>query len=200
MAFRIEEAKQSILRKMHDLQKTHQRLLIAIDGRCGAGKTTLAESLRDSFDCNIIHMDHFFLRPEQRTAERMSEPGGNVDYERFLSDVLMPIKQNLAFSYSSYDCRRQVMSPLIEIDKKDINIIEGTYSCHPKFIEHYDLRVFLSIDRDEQMRRIRNRADEATAKIFENKWIPLEETYFKACHVKENCEIFFHCNTTGSDV
>ena len=187
----MEEVKQSVLQRIHSLQKTHSHLLIAIDGRCGAGKSTLADCLKNSIDCNIIHMDFFFLRPEQRTEERMNEPGGNVDYERFLSDVLAPIKQKIAFSYASYDCRKQVMSPPIKVNYKNINIVEGTYSCHPKLIENYDLRIFLSIDSATQIERIRKRNDEATTKIFENKWIPLEESYFEAYGIKERSDIFF---------
>ena len=45
-------------------------LLIAIDGRCGAGKTTLAQRLQQELGGRVFHMDDFFLRPEQRTAAR----------------------------------------------------------------------------------------------------------------------------------
>ena len=59
------------------------RIIAAIDGRCGSGKTTLAAWLMDQFDGNLFHMDDFYLRSEQRTPERLAETGGNVDYERF---------------------------------------------------------------------------------------------------------------------
>ena len=49
------------------------RLLLAIDGRCAAGKTTLAAGLQREFDCNVIHMDDFFLQLHQRT-QRKSNP------------------------------------------------------------------------------------------------------------------------------
>ena len=62
-------------------------ILVAIDGRCGSGKTTLGEYLKGQFDCNLFHMDDFFLRMEQRTPDRMKETGGNVDYERFYETV-----------------------------------------------------------------------------------------------------------------
>lgn len=32
--------------------------------------------------------DDFFLRPEQRTPERLAEPGGNLDRERMKSEVI----------------------------------------------------------------------------------------------------------------
>ena len=49
---------------------TDRPILVAIDGRCGSGKTTLGEYLKGQFDCNLFHMDDFFLRMEQRTPDR----------------------------------------------------------------------------------------------------------------------------------
>lgn len=49
-------------------------LLIAIDGRCGAGKTTLAQRLQQELGGRVFHMDDFFLRPVQRTAEPVGPP------------------------------------------------------------------------------------------------------------------------------
>ena len=38
-------------------------VLVAIDGKCTSGKTTLASKLTEIYDCNVFHMDDFFLRP-----------------------------------------------------------------------------------------------------------------------------------------
>ena len=37
--------------------------IIAIDGRCAAGKTTLAARLAKELGGDVIHMDDFFLPP-----------------------------------------------------------------------------------------------------------------------------------------
>ena len=66
-------------------------VIVAIDGKCASGKTTLAAELAEIYDCNVFHMDDFFLRPEQRTQQRFAESGGNVDYERFREEVLFPL-------------------------------------------------------------------------------------------------------------
>ena len=50
-------------------------MVVAIDGNSGAGKSTLAALIADVYDCNLFHMDDFFLRPEQRTEERLKETG-----------------------------------------------------------------------------------------------------------------------------
>ena len=64
--------------RIDELLEQKQQVIIAIDGKCTSGKTTLARQLAESYDCNVFHMDEFFLRPEQRVPERFAEVGGNV--------------------------------------------------------------------------------------------------------------------------
>ena len=54
----------TVIRALLDRQA---RVIAAIDGRCGAGKSTLAAQLQAQLSCRVFHMDDFFLRPEQRT-------------------------------------------------------------------------------------------------------------------------------------
>lgn len=35
------------------------RVIVAIDGRCGSGKTTLAAKLQKQLHCSVFHMDDF---------------------------------------------------------------------------------------------------------------------------------------------
>lgn len=59
-----------------------------------------------------------------------------------------------------------------------MTIIEGSYACHPRLRRSYDLRIFLTVDRQEQLERIRKRNGEEREEMFERIWIPLEERYF----------------------
>ena len=184
-----EELLKPIYRAVLDLLSKKPNSIIAIDGRCGSGKTTLAMKLKENLNCNVIHTDHFFLQPEQRTDERYSEPGGNIDYERFYSEVLIPLEINLDFSYTPFDCKTQKQGSPVFIKNNKITIIEGTYSCHPNFNEHLDLKIFVDIDEETQMKRIISRNGNDEALVFKKKWIPLEELYFSAFNIKENCNI-----------
>lgn len=176
-----------ILKKIEESEK--EFLLIAIDGRCGAGKTTLAKELQKILFCNVIHMDNFFLRPEQRSEERLKTPGENVDHERFLSEVLMPLSKNEGFSYRPYSCKTGAFSESVDVKPSRITVIEGSYSCHPKLWDYYDIHIFMDIDRKAQLKRITLRNGADTVKVFLNKWIPLEESYFNTFSVKERCEL-----------
>ncbi len=165
--------------------------LIAIDGRCASGKTTLSAELENIIPCNIIHMDNFFLRPEQRTPGRFNIAGENVDHERFLTEVLIPLKNGEKVTYQSFDCKTMSFGKRIELDTRKINIIDGSYSCHNALYNYYDLHIFLNVSPEEQMRRIILRDGNEKAKIFESKWIPLEEKYFNAFCIAEKCEYRF---------
>ena len=72
--------------------------LVAIDGPCGGGKSTLADDLLFNYPgTQIFHMDDFFLQPAMRNEKRLSQPGGNIDYERFLSEILQPLSRGETF-------------------------------------------------------------------------------------------------------
>lgn len=176
-----------ILDEIHRLRQKKERLLIAIDGRCASGKTTLAGRLQETLSCNVVHMDDFFLRPEQRTEERYGEPGGNVDRERFLAEVLQPLQAGIPFSYRPFDCHRMALGETITVIPAAVTIIEGTYSCHPELWDFYDLRFFLTITPEEQRKRLAERNAEKLA-MFCEKWIPLEEQYFAVYKAEEKCE------------
>lgn len=178
-----------LMQFIRNTQKPGQRLLIAIDGRCAAGKTTLASRLQQEIGCTVFHMDDFFLRPEQRTEERLRTPGGNVDYERFLSEVLLPLKSGAEWiEFRAFDCSSMRLKSPVTLRAGEVNVIEGSYSCHPALWEYCDLHVFLDVAADEQKRRIIKRNGTDGWKIFSQRWIPLEEAYFQTYQVKERCE------------
>ena len=176
-----------IFGEIHRLRQKKERLLIAIDGRCASGKTTLAGKLQETLSCNVIHTDDFFLRPEQRTDARYGEPGGNMDRERFLAEVLQPLQTGIPFSYRPFDCHKMVLGEAIAVMPNAVTIIEVTYSCHPALWDFYDLRLFLTITPEEQLKRLARRNAENFT-MFCEKWIPLEEQYFAVYKVEEKCE------------
>lgn len=185
----MEQATAQFMERLKEVSDGQKQCLIAIDGRCGAGKTTLAEEIQKKIDCNVFHMDHFFLRPEQRTKERLMQPGGNIDHERFLEEVLLPLKEGKTVCYRPYDCHLQDFREEIRMGPKAINLIEGSYSCHSALWAQYDLRFFLSISPEIQLQRIRRRNGEKGAKMFEERWIPLEERYFAQYELEKRCDM-----------
>ena len=174
---------------IRDLSNKKERITVAIDGRCAAGKTTLAAGLQKIFDCNVIHADSFFLRPEQRTPERYSTPGENIDHERLLSEVLIPLSNGEEFYYSPFNCKTQTLDEKIYVSPSKVTVIEGSYCCHPSLIDFYDLKIFLDIDKETQKQRILLR-NQDNAEMFFKKWIPLEELYINTLVVKKVFDLY----------
>lgn len=150
----------------------------AIDGRAASGKSTLAADLAAVTGASVIHMDDFFLPMELRTPDRLSEPGGNIDYERFIREILPHLRAPHPFTYQRFDCARMALGEYQTVEA-GYRIVEGSYSCHPKFGRYADMTVFCDVSPDEQMRRIRRRNPDMADRFF-NEWIPMEEKYFSA--------------------
>lgn len=163
-------------------------LVIAIDGKSGSGKTTLAALLSKKTGALVLHMDDFFLRPEQRTEERLREVGGNVDYERFFV-VLEQVKAGKPVFYQPYDCKTGTLKEAVLLKTEKIVIVEGAYSIHPYFGAYADIKIGLDIDADEQKQRILKRNGQIMLARFLDEWIPKENAYLEKFCIFEGCDI-----------
>lgn len=183
----LEKVSAEIDRMLREKQET-ERVIVALEGPCGSGKTTLAAALQKRYDCNVFAMDDFFLRPEQRTQERYAEIGGNVDYERFSREILAHLGKPEEIRWKPFDCRTFTFGKEKHVPAKRLNIVEGAYSCHPYFGEHvYDLRFFIEITEREQQERILRRDGREKLQMFTDKWIPYENQYFDTYAIREKC-------------
>ena len=174
----INDAFEILSRAVSDKLGEGKKVALAIDGFAASGKTTLARMLSERFGAPVVHTDDFFLRPFQRTTERYAEPGCNIDYERFLSEVCPFLTSHGAFSYLRFDCGKMALGETVDIPASDVVIVEGTYACHERFGDVYDVRAMLTIDEKTQRRRILSRNGPDGLAAFEGKWIPLEKEYF----------------------
>ncbi len=180
----------TLLKTIDDLLKDEGKIIIAIEGGCASGKTTLTKKLKEYYDANVIHMDDFFLPFEMRTPERMKEIGGNIDYERFKKEVADNILKNESFTYGVFDCSIGKVNKTVNVKYKKINIIEGVYSLHPNYEHIYNMKIFLKIDEQKQIERLKIRSPEKLER-FINEWIPKENDYFKKFRIEDKCDLIF---------
>lgn len=161
--------------------------VIIIDGKAGAGKTTVAGVLSAVLNTPTICMDHFFLPPALRSADRLDAPGGNIDHQRFIAEVMPNL--SAAFQYNIFDCSIMALKGTRSIPAGKWQIIEGSYSHHPE-LQYGDnaLKVFVDIPYDTQIARLEKRNPKLLQR-FVDAWIPMEEKYFAAFDVKDNADI-----------
>ena len=174
---------QAVIERIERVYTERERVFVAIDGPCTSGKTTLATVLQRRFGGNVLHMDDFFLRPEQRTPERFAEPGGNVDRERFEDEVLAPLAAGKIAQYRPWDCHTGDFAASRNVEPARLTIVEGSYSMHPALRGYYDLMICLTIDSGEQLRRLEARNPRMLQR-FIDEWIPLENQYFASTETR----------------
>lgn len=165
--------------RIETLLTNKKQVIVGIDGPCGSGKTTLASLLAKLYEASVIHMDDFFLPPDLRTKERLEEVGGNVHYERFEEEVIKNLKSGMPFSYRPFKCMNMAYGEDIQIIPTPLTIIEGSYSMREEVRLAYDLKLFKTISKEEQISRILKRNGPEQLVHFINKWIPKEEAYFQ---------------------
>lgn len=162
--------------------------VLALDGRCASGKSTLAELIGKVYGCPVFHLDDYFLPPELRTPERFAQPGGNVHYERFEQEILRPFTGGGEVVFRAFDCHAMAMRPPVTVPAAPFAVAEGCYALHPSLRGYYAGAVFLTHTPEKQRQRLMARSPKMLER-FEKEWVPLEERYFSACGVEQFCGV-----------
>lgn len=178
-----------ILKRITEDAPNKRPYVIAIDGKAGAGKSTIAALLQKVLDAGMVYMDDFFLPPVMRTAERLEQTGGNIHYERFAEQIVPYLNSEAAFSYDVFDCGCMNYNSIHTVSEGKWKIVEGSYSHHPYFGEYMNLRVFVDVEAKEQLRRITVRNGEYMAEVFRTRWIPMEKRYFEEYSIRDKADV-----------
>ena len=173
-------------------------VLIALDGRCGSGKTTLAAQLAEQFPGSaVFHTDDYYLPPAQRIRNWAETPCANMDLTRLREEVLVPAQAGAAVRSRAYSCREGAYLPEQCVPPAPLYILEGSYSHHPLLTGYETLRVFLTCAKEEQTRRLQAREGERYAN-FAARWVPLEEGYFAQYHIAEMADFVVDTTQGGT--
>ena len=179
-------------------QKPTKPLVLALDGRCGSGKTTLADGLTRQFPASIVlHTDDFYLPPAQRVRGWEKTPCANMDLIRLRDEALRPAYEGQPVLYRAYSCRAGAYQPVQELAAPPLVILEGSYSHHPLLAGYETLQVFVTCSKEEQTRRLQAREGERYAN-FAARWIPLEEGYFAQYRIEKTTDLAV--DTTAANV
>ncbi len=169
------------------IEGTEGPLVIALDGFCASGKTTLAEFFEIQYGARVIHTDDFYLPREMRSDERYAEPGGTIHYERLMEEVISRLSApSLSYGVFSHETFSIVKTRVLPFAR--ITVIEGAYASHPFFGEYADLRCFMETDPGSQRERILSRNGAERLKLFEARWIPYERNYEAAFGIREKAD------------
>jgi uridine kinase len=184
---------------VRQLMLEKQSAIVAIDGRCGSGKTTLATLLARLFPCTVVHMDDFYLPMANRQPDWEQQVAGNMDLERFRAEVLEPVLAGRPVAYRRFDCRTGQLSAAEMLPFHALTIVEGSYAHHPRLADCYDRKIFLTCDAQIQAQRLMEREGERRFPLFRDRWIPMEERYLACFPVAETADLVLDTTNDEND-
>ncbi|MBR3290337.1 MAG: uridine kinase [Clostridia bacterium] len=180
---------QRLLTQIETLLQQRERVFVAIDGPCAAGKTELAARLARQLPANVFHTNNFTLPLDRRTSVQMAQVAGHMDIERLRREVLWPLTHGQRVYTGVYDPARNRIRDRWEYAPKPVAIVEGTYSAHPALRDLYDLTVFVTVSRTQQKKRMAAHRDRRRTRRWNRWWIPAEACYFKEFSIEEHCDV-----------
>lgn len=164
------EVKAAKLQSFIESIRNDQLQIIALEGRCGSGKSTISKMLEN---VTVIELDDHF--------DSLNDPI-NLEY---LEELLSNLKVGDTINEKCYDCHRGNFY----YKEKVINnvvVLEGVYGYLPRLRKYINYLGYVVIDSKLQLERIKNRSN---FKDFIEKWIPREEEYFSKFDFIVNADV-----------
>lgn len=171
-------------------------LLVGIDGPGGAGKSTVAESVRSALEgaglrVTVVPMDDFFLPGPSRPAggPEQKSIGGDFDWQRLRDQVLVPVAHGNPARHQRYDWNRDELAEWQETPASGVIIVEGIYVTRDEIQSHYDLKVWIDAPRPVRLARGLERDGVGARSRWETDWMPSEDRYIAAHRPRERADL-----------
>lgn len=186
---------QEILTAIQKLKQPKNRpLIIAISGFGGAGKSTLAEKLRQELaGSQVVSIDSFSTHQWRRNAD-----WDNFDRPRFAREVLQPARANqFPFKYV-HEPWPGNPEEIKTVPPTGYLIAEGCSIFHPDLLKYYDYKIWADCTLEEATRRgmWRDRHFHKNEQdyFWQNIWMPNERDFMAKYSPSEIADIKFNTN------
>ncbi|RNI18155.1 AAA family ATPase [Flexivirga caeni] len=157
-------------------------VVIAVDGRSGAGKTTFAERLADRLERSlVIHVDDLC-------------PGwdGLAAIPALLTaQVLVPLRRGEPAAYRRFDWYADEFADLVPLPETATVIVEGAGSSVSPARGYVDVRVWLEAGEPERKERALAR-DGETYRPNWRRWADQEDRLFAADDTRAHAHVVVH--------
>lgn len=150
--------------------RRHTRALVCIDGPAGAGKTTLADQLRELRpDAVIIHMDELYDGWVNALDAGLTS--------RLIRDIRDPFLAGEVITYRRYDWHTAAFTEHVTVTVPDLLILEGVASAQEVTRSVAALSVFIDVEPTVGRQRVLER-DGASSADHIDAWQQQEQAHF----------------------
>lgn len=168
-------------------RKAGRPLIVALDGRSGVGKSTLARRVAARVDdCCLIEGDDFYAGGSAAEWDARSPQDKArlcMDWQRLKDEALLPLLAGQTASWHPFNF--EAGAGLAEQTKHAapaaVILIDGVYSGRPELADLVDLSILVETQGNERERRLLER--EGLAQVeWQQRWDAGEDYYFE--HIK----------------
>jgi uridine kinase len=182
-------------------------LVVAIDGRSGSGKSTVASFVASVLGATVVPSDDFFAAgisaaawdartPAQRAADA-------IDWRRLRTEALEPLRAGQPARWHAFDFSAGVRPDGTYAMQRDatvrppapIVLLDGAYSARPELTDLVDLAVLVEAPAPVRRARVAEREEPGFLAEWHTRWDEAEEHYFRQVRPRATFDVIV---TTGS--
>jgi uridine kinase len=176
------EARNAIQR-IHTLARTASPVIVALDGRSGTGKSTLAEWMAGHLGGIRVDQDDFYAGGELHEWQRLTsreKADRVIDWRRVREEVLLPLRHGRGARWRPFDWDTMIgLSPeTVTASPSHVVILDGAYSARPELADLIDLCILVTLDDAVRRERLRQREGEDLVSAWHAVWDEAEDHYF----------------------
>jgi uridine kinase len=176
-------------------------LVVALDGRSGAGKSNLAASIAVAVGGAVIDADDFFTNgPDAEWEARSTEAkvADALDWKRLRVEALEPLLAGEVASWHPFDFLSRVGldSRLETCAPSAVIILDGAYCSRPELGDLINLSVLVEAPDDVRHQRLIAREGAEFMRAWHPIWDDAEEYYFTHVRPRESFDLIV---TSDSD-
>jgi len=169
-------------------------ILVALDGRSAAGKSTLAGQVAPLVGAVVIDGDDFYSGGTAETWDAMSaaEKANHCMDWRRQRPVLEKLASGLAATWHPYDWEADdgslALTPVV-CESAPVIILDGAYSARPELADLFDLRVLLDAPAVLRSAQLIEREGEGYQEEWNTRWDEAEQWYFAKVMPPESFDV-----------
>jgi para-aminobenzoate synthetase len=165
-------------------------ILVAIDGRSGSGKSTMARALAQEIPAAVVPGDDFFAAgiPARAWAARSAPERARdcVDWRRLRREALEPLLQGHDAAWYPFDFAAgmrpdgtyAISTERVRLEPAPVVLLDGAYSTRPELADLIDLSILITTPAATRLRRLEAREDPQFLAAWHDRWDAAEDYYF----------------------
>jgi len=172
-----------VIRRITALAQSTTPLVVAIDGRSGTGKSTLAACIARVVGATVVDQDDFYSGGSLEDWRALTVSGKVdrvIDWRRVRTQVLEPLRAGKMASWHPFDWESMagLAAQTISVSPSPIVILDGAYSSRHELADLVDLSILVVLPEADRRKRLLIREGEVYVDAWQSVLDDAEAHYF----------------------